>query len=243
MGVAKSGYRWQLAPSLISLETEADRIAPRRSRVSDGSIGDPNHSNRISDHNPSGGFVHAIDITHDPRGGMDIHAQARKIAARHDGRIKYIISNNMIAEAENGFRWRRYNGANPHTHHAHFSVRPTRLARYDTSPWFGGIILFPTAPIPKPPTIVVDEISPGTSPIPPLNQILAEEEMKIYLLQWPSRKQPGEYWVCWPNRTRHGIPDINFLNTLNLLNGETPVVINDDWTSDVIKRTWIEVAY
>lgn len=63
MGVAKSGYRWQLAPSLISLETEADRIAPRRSRVSDGSIGDPNHSNRISDHNPSGGFVHAIDIT------------------------------------------------------------------------------------------------------------------------------------------------------------------------------------
>ena len=77
-----SGRGWRLAPSLIAFEQEANRLAPRRSQASDGSIGDAAHRARVSDHNPDGGWVHGLDLTHDPRGGFDAHAHGRSIAAR-----------------------------------------------------------------------------------------------------------------------------------------------------------------
>ena len=81
-----SGRGWRLAPSLIALEDEVNRIWPRRSQASDGSIGDSAHRHRKSDHNPAGGWVTAIDLTNDPRVGLDIHAQMRTLAARGDRR-------------------------------------------------------------------------------------------------------------------------------------------------------------
>lgn len=198
MSVAHNGRRWQLAPSLIALEAQADRLAPRRSRASDGSIGDQAHANRNSDHNPSGGYVHAIDITHDPKNGMDIHAHARNIAARHDGRIEYIISNWKIAKRSNGFRWERYTGTNGHTHHAHFSIRHTMLARYDTSPWFGGVILFPTPPTPpvvetpKPPTNpTLPSPLPDPAPTPTIPSL--ENDMFVLVLRFDANRT--EYWL------------------------------------------------
>lgn len=200
MSVAHNGRRWQLAPSLIALEAQADRLAPRRSRASDGSIGDQAHSNRHSDHNPSGGYVHAIDITHDPKNGMDIHAHARNMAARKDGRLEYIISNWMIAERETGFRWRRYTGSNGHTHHAHFSIRHTTLARFDTSPWFGGLILFPTPTPPvyvppvKPPTPTNPTVpSPVPNPIPTPTIPALEDDMFVLVLRFDANRT--EYWL------------------------------------------------
>lgn len=140
-----SGRGWRLAPSLIALEAEANRLAPRRSQASDGSIGDSAHRHRKSDHNPSGGIVHAIDLTADPRGGFDAHAHGRAIAARRDPRVAYLISNRQIWEPATG--WRRYDGENPHTKHLHVSIAHTRSAENDTStwlPWAGA----GTAPVP-----------------------------------------------------------------------------------------------
>lgn len=161
MAVAKSGTwsggRWVLAPSLVALEAEADRVAPGRSVRSDGSIGDHAHAVRKSDHNPqeSGAvdYVDAIDITHDPRSGMDIHARLRTIAARRDPRVDYLISNGRIwslARASEG--WRPYTGSNPHTGHGHISVRDS--GRHDTSPWFAAVPPFPT---PQPPPDIEDD--------------------------------------------------------------------------------------
>lgn len=137
MTVPHSGPGWRLAQSLIAMEAEADRIAPRRSRASDGSIGDQSHRARSSDHNPEYGWVTALDLTHDPRNGWDAHGRARQLAARRDPRIDYIISNREIWDLQRG--WRRYTGPNGHTQHAHFSIFNTATARGITDPFWPGM--------------------------------------------------------------------------------------------------------
>lgn len=155
---------WYSAPSLRALRREADALAPGRSKISDGTIGDAAHSARTSDHNPKpdgrgGQVVDAVDITHDPGAGMDIHTCLRDIAARGDERVKYLISDGEIwnppstawatyrrlrAEGHSRLRaaamalpgWRRYSGSNSHHKHGHVSVKATDAARNDTSPWF-----------------------------------------------------------------------------------------------------------
>lgn len=146
--VAHRGRNWQLAPSLIALEAEVNRMAPGRSKVSDGSIGDAAHSARTSDHNPDNGWVDAIDITHDPGNGMDIHGLLRQLAARGDRRVKYLISNRQIHNPSRGDppgRWRPYSGSNPHTRHGHISI--LNSGRVDMSPWWPAAA---PAPIPQP---------------------------------------------------------------------------------------------
>ena len=119
---------------------EADRIAPNRNRKADGSIGDTAHSSRTSDHNPApDGYVYALDLTHAPASGFDAHARARLVVARADRRIKYVISDRMIARGYDkpgvpAWTWTPYSGPNPHTFHAHFSV--DAAFRNDTRPWW-----------------------------------------------------------------------------------------------------------
>lgn len=169
--VAMMGRGWQLAPSLQAMVAEADRLAPKRRRASDGSIGDVSHQSRESDHNPSGGWVDALDLTHDPRGGFDVHAMAQRVIARRDPRIKYIISNRRIYGPGSRFGWAGgpYTGNNPHTAHAHFSVLPTSVGRFDVSPWFGA-----SAPQPGPPN--------PNSEVPSPPKFLQEDDDMPYLL-------------------------------------------------------------
>ena len=139
--VARSGRGWQLAPCLVAMEEEANRLAPNRNRKADGSIGDQAHASRTSDHNPNNGWVTALDLTHAPESGFDAHARARAVVARHDHRIKYVISNGQIARSYDkpGIRawsWAPYTGSNPHRLHAHFSIENTPAARNDTTPWW-----------------------------------------------------------------------------------------------------------
>jgi hypothetical protein len=137
---------WHLAPSLRALFAEINRQAPRRSKRSDGSVGDTSHQARRSDHNPdrsAGGVVRAIDVTHDPRGGMDCNRLARTLQASRDGRIRYVIWNRHIMAGNGGpspWRWRAYKGVNPHNHHLHISIRAG--AERDLRVWLGG------APVP-----------------------------------------------------------------------------------------------
>ncbi len=133
---------WRLARSLETLRDEINTAAPRRSKVSDGSIGDTAHSSRASDHNPNGaGVVRAIDVTHDPAGGLDCNELATDLAGligthpalRSGG---YLIWSGRILSADRRSEgWRRYTGSNPHNHHLHVSVA-TAAAGYDsTAPW------------------------------------------------------------------------------------------------------------
>ncbi len=162
MTVPHSGRGWRLAPALIALEAEADRVAPKRRRTSDGSIGDRAHAARASNHNPDRGWVDAIDISHDPARGMDIHAHVRSWVARQDPRLDEVISNHRIWTHDRRKEgWRPYSGENGHTFHAHITVRDSH--RHDTSPWFGSVLL-PTKPNPHPHPQPAPQVETSTPP-------------------------------------------------------------------------------
>jgi peptidoglycan hydrolase-like protein with peptidoglycan-binding domain len=125
---------WRLARSLEKLRTQINEAYPDRSKVSDGTVGDSQHSSRASDHNPnSKGVVCALDITNDPAHGLNAGQIAEALRVSGDPRIKYLISNGRISNPDisNG-AWRKYTGKNPHNHHFHISVK----GDYDsTLPW------------------------------------------------------------------------------------------------------------
>lgn len=114
---------WQLNPALVQLRKQIDTAAPRRSRRSDGSIGDTAHAGRKSDHNPDEhGIVNAIDITHDPANNFNAATFAEALRLSRDPRIKYVIFNSRIfSSTVQPWIWRPYKGA-PHNHHVHVSV-------------------------------------------------------------------------------------------------------------------------
>lgn len=134
---------WRLAQSLVRLRDQINQAAPHRSKLSDGSIGDPAHSARVSDHNPDrNGVVAAIDVTHDPVNGCDGNTLSRALIA--DPRVKYIIFNSEIWKARNQ-RWERYVGPNKHKHHVHISVKPEI---YDNvEPWPLSLTTVPSKPL------------------------------------------------------------------------------------------------
>lgn len=127
---------WRLAQSLTVLREEVNRRWPNRSKVSDGTIGDTSHASRSnrSDHNPfiivdGVGVVRAMDIT---ANGIDADAYAerlRELGKARDPRLNpggYVIWNKRIASERQNWAWRRYTGANGHTHHIHLSVSTNR---------------------------------------------------------------------------------------------------------------------
>lgn len=114
---------WRLAYALVTLRSEVNALAPDRSKVSDGTIGDPAHASRCSAHNPNNaGVVCGLDITHDPAGGFDAHAWADRIRRNPHSQCRYIISNGRIAGRSTGWKWHRYTGSNKHTKHIHITV-------------------------------------------------------------------------------------------------------------------------
>src|SRR5678816_1399241 len=93
---------WRVAKCLNVLLKQVNALAPKRSKDSDGTIGDAAHQARTSDHNPwvvddaGQHVVTARDITHDPADGCDAGAIAKTLAASKDYRLKYIIWNHQI---------------------------------------------------------------------------------------------------------------------------------------------------
>lgn len=113
------------AYSLDVLLKQLNTLAPNRSKLSDGWIGDAAHADRVSDHNPDvNGIVHARDFTHDPAGGLDCNWLAGMLVHFRDPRIKYLIWNYKIWTPVVG--WVAYSGSNPHTKHLHLSVTASR---------------------------------------------------------------------------------------------------------------------
>jgi hypothetical protein len=128
---------WRTAQSLVRLREQINQKAPRRSKASDGTIGDAAHATRNSDHNPwvsdgAIGVVTALDITHDPGGGCDAEQIVQALINSRDARIKYIIWNRHIISSQvQPWVWRNYAGSNPHTRHFHLSVKSEK-ANYDS---------------------------------------------------------------------------------------------------------------
>lgn len=132
--VAVKGSGWHLAPSLVALINEVDARWPARSKDSDGSIGDASHAARASEHNPdysAGGVVRAVDVT---AAGIDVPELLHVLIG--DSRVWYVIWNRRIASVTHGWVWKPYDGASPHTHHVHISVRKFRPAETSTALWF-----------------------------------------------------------------------------------------------------------
>ena len=84
---------WRLAASLDKLLSQVNAAHPGRSKASDGTIGDSTHCPGSSDHCPniidgSSGVVTALDITHDPGNGCDLHSITEAIRVDQDSRVK-----------------------------------------------------------------------------------------------------------------------------------------------------------
>lgn len=115
----------KLCKAGVRLREQIDDAFADRSRRRDGWIGDARHAARKSDHNPdAAGVVRAIDVDADlgqkNAEAFDLADQLR-LLARTDRRISYIIFNGKIASWRRNYKWRKYTGLNPHTHHIHVS--------------------------------------------------------------------------------------------------------------------------
>jgi hypothetical protein len=127
---------YRLAKSLQTLRTQINQLYPKRSKASDGWIGDIAHRKRKSDHNPNTlGVVCAMDITHDPASGCDAHKLAETLRENRDPRLNYVISDSRIVSGVGGWTWRKYGGSNPHNKHCHISVKQTEKLYDDPKRW------------------------------------------------------------------------------------------------------------
>jgi hypothetical protein len=143
---------WILIACLKELFAEFDRIAPGRDHASDGSIGDTAHQDEVSDHNPdeTGSVpihdadhineVHAIDVDNTLRvAGLSMETVVQFLLKRcrsgAEKRLRYIIYNRRIWEADHDWKQRAYTGASPHTEHAHFSASYTTAKEASTASW------------------------------------------------------------------------------------------------------------
>lgn len=154
---------WRLANSLVTLRAQVNARFPSRSKASDGTVGDAAHMSRVSDHNPwyGPGIVTAVDITHDPRVGLDMDALTDQLQALRDRRVKYVIFNRWIMDSRpqyNPWKWVRYHGANAHNKHMHLSVVASPLCD-NAAVW--NLPILGTAPTPPKPGL-------GAAPAYPL---------------------------------------------------------------------------
>lgn len=135
---------WRVATSLITLRDQVNAFSPRRNKATDGTIGDAAHARQTSDHNPwirdAGlGVVSALDLTHDPRNGVDTWLMAEVMRQSRDPRIKYVISNRRIfSSTVSPWTWRNYTGSSPHTGHVHISVNSQKALYDDARRWHLG---------------------------------------------------------------------------------------------------------
>jgi len=132
---------WRVAEALETLRKQLNEAFPKRSKASDGGIGDAKHASRSSDHNPylvnkGVGVVSARDFTHDPKTGIDCQWLADTLVKNKDPRIKYIIWNKQICSSQTSpWKWRPYKGVNGHTKHLHLSVIGEPKLYDSTKPW------------------------------------------------------------------------------------------------------------
>jgi hypothetical protein len=115
-------------PAAIAVLRQATALKPLRKKASDGLLPSAAHLKQSanSDHNTG----YAVDLTHDPVGGIDCFDIYEKLKA--DKRVKYLIFTGRIWSVKNGET--KYTGSNKHIKHLHISIKDN--CGNDTSPWF-----------------------------------------------------------------------------------------------------------
>jgi hypothetical protein len=118
-------------PAALAVLRQATALSPNRKKASDGLLPSAAHikASPNSDHNTG----HAVDLTHDPKHGIDCADIFEKV--KEDARVDYLIFKGKIwskVRAKEGNR--KYTGSNPHNTHLHISIKPEHDK--DTSPWF-----------------------------------------------------------------------------------------------------------
>lgn len=123
---------WHLAPSLVNLRDELNKMYPNRPKTSDGTIGNASHKATKSDHNPnSRGSVNAFDITY-----PGVNFRSFMAAAKKHPSTNYVIFNRKIYSRSNGWVARSYTGVSPHLEHIHISILQTKTAENSQVKWF-----------------------------------------------------------------------------------------------------------
>jgi murein L,D-transpeptidase YcbB/YkuD len=114
---------WRLSGNLKVIAAD---IKTRLGPVTIGSIGDKEHRERKSDHNPDNRqVVCAIDVMFNV--GPKASAVVKALIGRSD--IAYIIHNHTIWSQSHGWKARKYTGTkDPHTNHVHVSTLHTSAA-------------------------------------------------------------------------------------------------------------------
>jgi hypothetical protein len=115
-------------PAAIAALRQATALRPKRKKASDGLLPSAAHlkSSPNSDHNTG----YAVDITHDPKNGIDCVEAFIKL--QDDKRVKYLIFQGKIWSQQNGVK--QYVGSNPHNKHLHISIKEGYGC--DESAWF-----------------------------------------------------------------------------------------------------------
>lgn len=110
---------WRLAKSLVVLTSELEYAYPD-TVVWD--IGDKDHQNSWSDHNPSEccDVVCAVDVVDDT--DIDLPKFVAHLLANPHPNLRYVIYNGWICQRKNGFKRKKYTGPNKHKTHVHVSV-------------------------------------------------------------------------------------------------------------------------
>ena len=140
---------WSLAKSLDVLRAQVDKAMPKRSKGSDGTIGDARHQAEASDHNPnSHDIVCAWDCTATPK---DAWAKPLAVEIAADERCHYSIFNGVFYH--HGKAPAHYTGSDPHTNHVHVSINQSASSWNSTKAWSLSVF----APAAKPP------VAPATS--------------------------------------------------------------------------------
>ena len=144
--------KWTLAPCLRKAIDDLNKAYPKRSKLSDGTIGDQAHASRKSDHNPnSQGIVTAIDLTHNPENGLDCNTLISSLLL--DARVKYLIFNRKIYYPYSAPK--DYNGENQHKQHLHISIKANAHLDMADWPW-----------TPKPHTIAIEAADDASTDAP-----------------------------------------------------------------------------
>lgn len=121
---------WKLVAGGEALRNQVNARWPKRDKRSDGALGNQEHQQRKSDHNPdSKGIVHAIDIDEDLRGSKNdnrwfadqLVAYARMNRAG-SSRLKNVVYENQVASGTYANHYWVFRGDHyGHTEHMHVS--------------------------------------------------------------------------------------------------------------------------
>lgn len=110
---------WRLAKSIDRL---ADEIKAAYPGTIVWTIGDEDHQDSWSDHNPNVccDAVCAADVK--GNAGLDLGDFVRHLIADPHPNLRYVIYARKIYQRKNGFAPEDYHGSNPHDEHAHVST-------------------------------------------------------------------------------------------------------------------------